>query len=96
MRSRTWSARRSHSFQIWNHTEGECWLKHLRSPLLAPKYNQRGSYTRLARRQHRSMPPEVQWVSGVLSRTGPGPEGSCWGKTCVEEHEAALSKLASK
>ena len=75
---------------IHNHTFGECWLKHQRDPLRAPKYNQRGTYSEKMRTHHRTAPEAVQWMSGVLGRSGPGTPGSCFGKDCIDEFRRAL------
>ena len=53
----------------WNHTHGECWLKHQPDPA-HPLYGQRGAYTPEFRRKHRhvrtSAPTYVPWTGGVI------------------------------
>ena len=82
--------RRCWAADIHNHTFGECWLKHQRDPLRTPKYNQRGTYGAM-KKWHTSAPDQVQWISGVLGRSGPGTPGSCFGKECHDEFKAALA-----
>jgi len=80
------------AYDIWNHTFGECWLKHQRDPLVAPRYNARGNYSRPHRRTHRMMPLAVHWVSGVIGREVPGGwaganehVANCFGVECNAE-----------
>ena len=88
----TWPA--CWSPDIHNHTRGECWLKRQRDPLLAPKYNARGDYPAAMRRQHRTAPRTVQWVSGVMGRApGAGPAGSCWDKECLAMFKSARRQV---
>ena len=53
----------------WNHTYGECWLKHQPDPA-HPLYGQRGAYTPEYRRRHRRVrtgaPSHVPWTGGVI------------------------------
>ena len=53
----------------WNHTYGECWLKHQPDPA-HPLYGQRGAYTPEYRRRHRHVrtgaPSHVPWTGGVI------------------------------
>jgi hypothetical protein len=72
----------------------QCWLKHQRDPLLTPKYNARGNYSAEQRQIHTTMPPAVQWVSGVIGRGSRGGKGwmaadehvaSCFGTECKNE-----------
>mmetsp|Transcript_10805 Transcript_10805/g.35825 ORF Transcript_10805/g.35825 Transcript_10805/m.35825 type:complete len:177 (-) Transcript_10805:118-648(-) len=79
---------------IWNHSFGECWLKRQRDPLRSPKYNARGRYPAGQRRVHTTMPPAVQWVSGVIGRGARGGKGwaaaddhvaNCFGTECQNE-----------
>lgn len=62
---------------IHNHSFGECRLRRQRDPFAAPKFNQRGFYSPAMRRAHPTAPPRVQWVSGVVGREGPPPDGDC-------------------
>lgn len=56
----------------WNHTYGECWLKHQPDPA-HPLYGQRGAYTPEYRRRHRHVrtgaPSHVPWTGGVIGGT---------------------------
>ena len=53
----------------WNHTYGECWLKHQPDPA-HPLYGQRGAYTPEYRHRHRRVrtgaPSHVPWTGGVI------------------------------
>ena len=65
------------SNDVWNHTYGECWLKHQLNPArpYAGAYN---AYPEQYRKKHRTTPPMVQWMSGVLSEVAPVVDGPHW------------------
>ena len=50
---------------VWNHTQGECWLKWHDNTQQAPKVNAKGAYTAGYRAEHTTAPGAVQWVSGI-------------------------------
>lgn len=56
----------------WNHTQGECWLKHQVDPA-HPLYGQRGAYTNEYRNKYRHVrtgaPSHVPWTGGVIGTT---------------------------
>ena len=52
----------------WNHTYGECWLKHQPRPE-RPEAGAYGAYPDGYRRKHRTAPELVQWMSGSLATT---------------------------
>ena len=64
---------------VWNHTEGECWLKVQRNPS-KPSVNMRGAYTERYRRRrgHHRAPSKVQWVSGVVRLSGQVVTNGTW------------------
>lgn len=65
------------SNDVWNHTAGECWLKHQAHPD-RPHAGAYGAYPNAYRKKHRTAPPLVQWMSGSLH---PGPitvDGPHW------------------
>ena len=56
------------SNDVWNHTYGECWLKHQPRPE-RPEAGAYGAYPDGYRRKHRTAPELVQWMSGSLATT---------------------------
>lgn len=65
------------SNDLWNHTSGECWLKHQPRPE-RPHAGAYGAYPSGYRKKHRTAPPLVQWMSGSL-HTGPATvDGPHW------------------
>ena len=53
------------SNDVWNHSYGECWLKHQADPS-RPEAGAYGAYPAGYRRKHRTAPEQVQWMSGLL------------------------------
>ena len=58
------------SNDVWNHTYGECWLKHQPKPE-RPYAGAYLDYPVRYRQKHHTAPPMVQWMSGVLVERGP-------------------------
>ena len=54
------------SNDVWNHTYGECWLKHQPRPE-RPEAGAYGAYPDGYRRKHRTAPELVQWMSGLAT-----------------------------
>ena len=65
------------SNDVWNHTYGECWLKHQLNPA-RPNAGAYGAYPAPYRKKHRTTPPEVQWMSGALSTRPVVVNGPHW------------------
>jgi hypothetical protein len=65
------------SNDVWNHTYGECWLKHQANPA-RPYAGAYKGYPEAYRKKHRTTPPMVQWMSGVLSEKPPVVDGPHW------------------
>jgi hypothetical protein len=59
------------SNDVWNHSYGECWLKHQANPA-KPWAGAYGAYPAGYRRKHKTTPPYVQWLSGSLVPKGTG------------------------
>ena len=49
----------------FNHTYGECWLKHLPDLSMARQDNN-GAFPEAFRRKHKTAPRLVPWMSGVI------------------------------
>ena len=65
------------SNDVWNHSYGECWLKHQADPS-RPEAGAYGAYPAGYRRKHRTAPEQVQWMSGSLSPTPLTVDGPKW------------------
>ena len=65
------------SNDVWNHTYGECWLKHQKDAS-RPYAGAFGPYPEQYRTKHKTTPPKVQWMSGVLSDKPPVVDGPHW------------------
>ena len=59
---------------VWNHTQGECWLKWFDATKQdAPTINFQGAYEEAFRAIHKTAPRAVQWVGGIVTN---GSEGA--------------------
>ena len=65
------------SNDVWNHTYGECWLKHQADPS-RPYAGAYQEYPAMYRKKHHTAPERVQWMSGVLSEKPPTVDGPHW------------------
>ena len=65
------------SNDVWNHSYGECWLKHQADPS-RPEASAFGTYPDGYRSKHPSAPERVQWMSGALSQTPLKVDGAKW------------------
>ena len=65
------------SNDVWNHTYGECWLKHQANPAF-PNAGAYGAYPDQYRKKHRTTPPKVQWMSGALTDKPVVVDGPHW------------------
>ena len=65
------------SNDVWNHSRGECWLKHQKDPT-RPNAGSYGAYPEGYRKKHHTAPERVQWMSGVLATGHVVVDGPHW------------------